>query len=406
MSRVLLRLPPTLRWGSQRPDSKSAYLRASPHIGRVRGFLREKPTKGISIHRAYSRRLSRKGTRSRLTNGATVAAITFINLIRRKKPDVVLVDSTSPFLLVVAWLVLRLRGVPYVFLVHDVYPEIAVQLGIVGPRSITARLWRRIYRRIYLAAARIVVLGLRMRDVVRESIDSPEQWYKLKIIPNWTDGDTIVPRAKEENPLRDELGLTDKLVVLYSGNMGLAHDMETIVEASDRLRDLSDLRFLFIGDGGKRDWLAATVQQRELTNVVMLPYQPQEKLPYSMTCGDISLITLKRGMEGLLVPSKIYSSLAAGLAIIAVMEAGSEVGDIVEDHECGYRMPQGDVDGLVAAITALHENPSLLAEMQRRSRACFDAKYTREMSIERYAEMLRSVANASSKAQSTVEANR
>ena len=216
--------------------------------------------RGIHIHRAYSRRLSREGTRSRLLNGATVAAISLLKLMTRRKPDVLLVDSTSPFLLVVAWLLRRLRGIPFVFLVQDVYPEIAIELGVVGRRSIAARLWRVVYGRVYRAAARIVVLGPRMRDVVKRSV-GPSIRDGLVVIPNWADGDAIVPRSRFDNPLRRELGLDDKLVVLYSGNMGLVHDMETIVEAAERLQHLSDLRFLFIGGGGKRDWVESAVER-------------------------------------------------------------------------------------------------------------------------------------------------
>ncbi len=350
--------------------------------------------RGIHIHRAYSRRLSREGTHSRLLNGATVAAISLLKLMTRRKPDVLLVDSTSPFLLVVAWLLRRLRGIPFVFLVQDVYPEIAIELGVVGRRSIAARLWRLVYGRVYRAVARIVVLGPRMRDVVKRSV-SPSIHDGLVVIPNWADGDAIVPRSRFDNPLRRELGLDDKLVVLYSGNMGLVHDMETIVEAAKRLQHLSDLRFLLIGGGGKRDWVESAVERKKLRNVIMLPYQPLEMLPYSLTCGDISLVTLRRGMEGLSVPSKVYASLAAGLAVLAVAGPGSEIGDMVEEHRCGYRVSQGDVDGLVEAIGHLHRDRDLLGEMKRQARLSYEANYTRSMSIARYVSLLSCVAGSS-----------
>jgi glycosyltransferase involved in cell wall biosynthesis len=347
--------------------------------------------RGLRIHRAYSRRLSRRGSTSRLLNGATVATITLFNLLRQGKPDVVLVDSTSPFLLVAAWLLRHLRGVPYVFVVHDVYPDIAIQLGVVKPRAVTTRIWRATYRRVYDAAAHVVVLGPRMRDVVRRSL-RPEHWNKVNVIPNWADGDSIVPRSREDNPMRKQLGLADKLVVLYSGNIGLSHDMDTLVEAADRLREQQDLRFLLVGGGGRREAVADMLRRKDLKNVIMLPYQPLEKLPYSLTCGDISVVTLERGIEGLSVPSKLYSSLAAGLAILAVMGPGSEVGDVTEGYRCGYRVAQGDVEGLVGAIRALHADPSLLADMRNRARACFESSFTRKMSISRYVSLLRAVA--------------
>jgi glycosyltransferase involved in cell wall biosynthesis len=142
-----------------------------------------------------------------------------------------------------------------------------------------------------------------------------------------------------------------------------------------------------------------------LSNVMMLPYQSIEALPYSLTCGDMSLVTLRRGMEGLSVPSKIYSSLAAGLAILAVAGPSSEVADIVEENECGFRVSQGDVDGFVEAVERLYHGRGLLEKMKGQSRACFESNYTRSMSIGRHVQVLRAVAGSSSGTKGAVGAN-
>jgi len=346
--------------------------------------------KGVKIYRAYSRRLSREGTKSRLLNGATVAAGNFFKLIARKKPDVLLVDSTSPFLVSLAWALRKLRRIPYVFLVQDVYPEIAVELGVIGARSRPAKMWYGVYKRVYRDAARIIVLGPRMADVVKRTAPASRH-DKFEVIPNWADGDAIRPRVPADNPMRQDLGLADKLVCIYSGNMGMVHDMKTLVEAATRLKHLGKVHFLFIGGGGKRDWIESTFKDCGLTNVTLLPYQPLEKLPYSLTCGDVSLVTLEKGMEGLSAPSKIYASLAAGLAVIAVAGATSEIGDIVTSNRCGYHIRQGDVDGLVRAVESLESDRTLLADMKRRARLAYEGNYTRSMSIGRYKSVLESV---------------
>ena len=359
---------------------------------------RREEYRGVHIHRAYSRRLSRHrlsagGHGSRLLSGATVALGTLFKLLVRRKPDVLLVDSTSPLLLVVAWLLRKLRRVPFVFVVHDVYPEIALELGIIRKGSIAEKVWRTVYRRVYEASARIVVLGPRMREVVRRSLRLNGQ-DKCVVIPNWADGDSIVPVPAAENPLRRELGLVDSLVVLYSGNMGPAHDMRTVLDGAERLQDLPEVQFLIIGDGGSREWVSSTVEEKKLANVRLLPYQPQGALPYSLTCGDVSLVSQKPGMEGLSVPSKIYSSLAAGLAIVGIVGEESEVGDIVEEHECGFRVSQGDVEGLVLAIERLHGDRRLLEAMKRRARRCFDENYARKDAIDRYLAVVRDVTSS------------
>lgn len=345
---------------------------------------------GIRIRRAYSRLLSRDGSRRRLLNWGTVAGITLVNLLRYKKPDVILVDSTSPLLLMVAWFLRVVRKVPYVCLVQDVYPDIAIQLGVIGPNSTIARIWRNIYRWVYETADGIVVLGPRMRDVVRNNI-RPDIWHKCVIIPNWADGNAIVPLISENNPLRHKLGLSNKLVVIYSGNMGLSHDMQTIVEAADRLRHLENLWFLFVGGGGGRSVVENMVNDKKLNNVTMLPYQPQKVVPYSLTCGDISLVTLRKGIEGLSVPSKLYSSMAAGLAIVGVVGTGSEIGDVIEEYNCGYRVSQGDVDGLVQALVTLNSDARLLSDMRKKARLCFEKNFTREIGIERYVSLVQGI---------------
>ena len=343
--------------------------------------------RGVDINRSFSRKLSRGGQGSRLLNGATVAVSTLFKMLTRRKPDVVLVDSTSPFLMALAWILNKLRGVPYGTIVHDVYPEVAITVGVIGEKSVYARIWRGVYRRVYRSASRVVVLGRHMGNVVRDSIGD-NQADKLVEIPNWADGDAIGPRSPADNPMRQELGLADKLVVMYSGNMGVSHDMETLVEAADRMRDHEGVHFLFIGEGGRKDVVADLVRIKRLENVMLLPYQPVEKLPLSLTCGDISLVTLERGIEGLSVPSKVYSSLAAGLAIVAVMGPNSEIADIIEDCECGFRVDQGDVDGLIEAISKLEEDRDLLGQMKERSRAAFDSGYSRDLGVDRYASML------------------
>jgi len=334
--------------------------------------------------------LTREGTGRRLLNGLTVATTTLFKLLSRCRPDVILVDSTSPFLLVVTWIMNRIRRVPYVFLVQDVYPEIAIELGVIRPRSISEKFWRLVYKRVYQSATRIIVLGTRMQEIINRSLPAYE-YGKVTVIPNWADGQEIVPRASDDNYLRKNLELDDKIVVIYSGNMGLVHDMETVLEAAVRLKELSGLRFLFVGGGAKRDWVANMIELYDLPNVVMLPYQPIEVLPYSLTCGDISLVSLRRGMEGLSVPSKIYSSLAAGLAILAVAGPSSEIADVVEGYKCGIRVSQGDVDSFVEAVERMYHHPNLIKEMKDRSRECFEKNYTRKISIDSYAQMLRAV---------------
>jgi glycosyltransferase involved in cell wall biosynthesis len=145
--------------------------------------------------------------------------------------------------------------------------------------------------------------------------------------------------------------------------------------------------FLFIGGGGKQHMLVESVRQWNLRNVQILPYQPREDLPYTLTCGDFSAVSLVRGMEGLSVPAKLYTALAAGQAVLAVVGEGSDVAEIIKEYHCGLRVDQGDADGLVRGLLRCLEQPGLLADMKANARRCFEEHFTMGQAVQQYHEI-------------------
>ena len=346
---------------------------------------------GVLIRRFRNPGITRRSTLGRLLNTATVALPIFFRLLLSRRRGVLLVDSTSPFLPVVTLLIYWLRRWPFVYLIEDLYPDIAIQLGYMRPKGIVARFWVRIHRWLYGSASRFIVLGPRMRERVLAQVGATDRLDRARdvaVIHNWANGDLIKPIAKSENWFCEAHGLSEAMVILYSGNMGSSHDLESIVRAADRLRSLTDVKFVFIGGGAKRETIVALVAELGLDNVQVLPYQRREDLPYSLTCGDVSVVALEPGIEGLSVPSKLYSSLAAGQAVLAIMNEGSEVGDIIREEHCGFRVDPGDVDGVAGVIRRFHDDPQLLASARENSRACFDARFSRPQAIESYSRVL------------------
>jgi len=232
-----------------------------------------------------------------------------------------------------------------------------------------------------------------MADRIADGGGAPSR-SRIEVIHNWPYPDSIVPVRREDNWFCQQHGLNGRLVVLYAGNMGMFHDLETLVEAARRLVDHKELVFLFIGDGGKRQAVADMVRRWDLSNVRLLPYQPVEHLPYSLTCGDVAAVTLARGAEGLCMPSKLYTSLAAGQAILAIVGRESEVADIIDEYRCGYRVDPGDVNGAAAALERWLANPALLDEMKRNARHCFEQRFTKPRAVQQYYDMLSRVGAA------------
>ena len=176
-------------------------------------------------------------------------------------------------------------------------------------------------------------------------------------------------------------------MVLYSGNMGRCHDMDTILAAANQLQD-QPIQFVFIGDGAQRLGCMAQVARLGLENCRFLPYQDRETLPYSLTACDLSLVSIRADVEGLVAPSKFYSALAAGRPVAVICEKRSYLGRLVTKVGCGAAFENGDGNGLAEFIQYLRTDPQMARRMGRRGRQCLKAKFSTEVSTERYAQVL------------------
>jgi len=195
------------------------------------------------------------------------------------------------------------------------------------------------------------------------------------VIHNWADGDAIRPVDPDANPLRERWGLRGRFVVGYSGNMGRAHEFETVLGACELLYDDPGIAFLFIGDGSQRRWLERAVRRRGLANVVFEPYQPRSALAESLSAADVHLVSLQPVLEGLIVPSKFYGIAAAGRPMIFLGERDGEIAGLVAASGCGITVAVGEADSLVAAIRALRDDPLRVARMGNAARALLENRF-------------------------------
>jgi glycosyltransferase involved in cell wall biosynthesis len=197
----------------------------------------------------------------------------------------------------------------------------------------------------------------------------------VRVIHNWSDGRAIQPVEREQNDLRVEWNLQDKFVVGYSGNMGRAHEFETILAAAEKLKGWAGIVFLFIGGGPQRDWIRQEAQRRELANIRFKPYQPRERLSLSLSVPDVHLISLQPPLEGLIVPSKFYGIAAAGRPTIYIGDPEGEIPRILHGSACGYTIPIGDAHGLAACVQDLAVDAGRVKEVGRHARDVFDRRF-------------------------------
>lgn len=341
---------------------------------------------GVEIHRLASFHIHRQCIAYRLTGEVLFSLSVALRMLCTARTHFLIV-SNPPFLMWIGWLGSVVRRHTYTLLIHDIYPDIAIQLGFLKPHGWIAWLWRMLNRLAYKRAQSVVGLGQRMGQALSKQRGFDEA--KLKIIHNWANDSRIRPMRRAENPFAKRLGIRDELVVLYSGNLGRFHDLETILEAAKQLESRSDIVFLFIGDGAKKEKLVAKASSWDLANVRFLPYQPAELLPYTITTGDIGVVTLEEGTEGLCVPSKLYTYMAGGLAILGVVGGSSEVADTIRQFECGVQVRQGDVFRTVESIKTWADRPDLLAQHKHNSYLHLRAVFSRQSAIDKYAALFR-----------------
>ncbi len=346
--------------------------------------------KGVKIRRCAGTTLNKDFLPFRLMNLITISLSMFcISVAKIRKNDCVLVvtnPAALPFLVSVAC---RLRRARCLLLIHDVYPEALIAAGMTRADSPLAWGIGRLTRWLYRHVECIIVLGRDMKQLVQSKLGVDQK--RVVLIPNWGDLDGLKPEPRGENQLLCRLGLSEKFVVQYCGNMGRTHGLECLIESAARLSHHERIHFLFIGWGAKKLWLDQKVLQDRINNVSVLPSPRRSGLSETLNACDVSIISMMPGMAGVSVPSRVYDVLAAGKPVIAVTDAHSELALIVREERIGWVVPPGHPDQIVDTILEAHSNPGMLAEMSRRAHAAAEDKYSYPQAIQAYCSLVASL---------------
>jgi glycosyltransferase involved in cell wall biosynthesis len=347
---------------------------------------------GVQVYRLPSTQMDKNVKLGRILNSVSFFVSALVTLLFHRTSGPLLIVSVPPFLPFLGYVVKRLKGQPYISLFYDVYPDIAVRLGYLKSGGLMQRIWDSMNRLVIGQASRVIALSEPMKGIVlgKANPNGQADSEKFRIIHNWVDEGFIKPMAKTENWFVAQEGLQDKFIVLYSGNIGLSYDLETVIAAAERLKD-KNMAFLFIGEGGKKKKLQALVGQRQIQNVRFLPYQPRDVLPFSLTCSDVSLVALEKGVEGLSMPSKLYTILASGRPVIALVEEDSAVARIIRDADCGARVTQNDVEALVKVLEFYYENSEIAERQGRKGREYCLGHFTLARACQEYYDLLASL---------------
>ncbi|MGB7444594.1 MAG: glycosyltransferase family 4 protein [Coleofasciculaceae cyanobacterium] len=335
---------------------------------------------------AHASKIWSRRIRGKTLNGLLFFLFSVLHLLKASnRGDVLLVTTAPPFLPLLGYLANKIFGLPYVCLLYDLYPDIAVKLNVVPDSNGLVRLWKGMNRRVWQRAQQVVVLSPSMKK--RVVAHCPGIADKVTVVHSWADPNWIVPIAKKDNWFAQELNLVNTFTVLYSGNMGRCHDMETILEAVKLLRN-EPIRFIFIGNGAKREALRSQVNQLGLGNCQFLPYQDKKDLPYSLTACDLSLVSISPGMEGLVAPSKFYGALASGRPVAVICEQHSYLRGMITEAGCGQAFDNGDGASLAAFIHSLARDAQLVEQMGQAGRYYIKCNFTPELIAKQYWKLL------------------
>ena len=341
------------------------------------------PTKDGSLDTQAAPAYDRRNLPRRLWSWLSFALASLIRVLRLPSRPFLLAVTNPPLLPHIAWLAHKVRGNPYGLLVWDIYPDHLVKMGWIRENGLVARLWNRMNSRAMLEARVIITLGDRMREALERQVGLHAAELKIAVIPNWADTNLIRPITKTENPFALEHNQVDKVTVLYSGNMGITHGLDTLVEAAGRLQGDPRISFLLIGDGLGREQIEGKVVASGLSSVKLLPRQSWEMLPYSLAAGDIAIVTQAPGSEHLSLPSKVYSLLAAGCAVVACTDGESDLAELVKTRKLGSVCAQGDAPAVADAISQMASNEGLLAQCRTRARNTAVEQYSLQAVRER-----------------------
>jgi len=306
--------------------------------------------------------------------------------ILRRKPEGVVFLTQPPLFHLFASVLCRCFRVPYAVHVMDQYPEVLEASGKLARDGATARFLRSLVKRSYLHARGVVSLGPCATAMLRDRYGVAGE--RIREIPNWPFRG-IEPVPREENRFLREQGWAGDFVVLYSGNLGLGHEADTVAAAVERLRDREGIRFVFVGGG--RGFERLREQCGKLPRVSFLPFQPRERLSQSLSAASIHLITLRDEFCGLMVPSKLYGCLASGRPVLFEGPAESTVARTIGATGCGTRIANGDVDGLVAAVERYAGDSELAKREGEAARRTYERAHAPDLSALRYAEGIASL---------------
>ena len=341
---------------------------------------------GVRVIRVWSRVTSSKKPAWKMVHQASFCFFSLLGAIFAPRADLVYSYSPPLPLGLSAWFVSLFHRCPWVLQLEDIFPDAAVQTGMLkNPLAIS--FFSRMERFLYRRAARISVISAGFRqNLIAKGVPSE----KITLIPAWADGDLVRPMAKR-NAFSQENRLEDQFVVMYAGNLGVTSCPDEILAAAVKLIQNPQILFLIIGEGSKKESLESAARNLKLTNIRFLPYQPKERLAEVLASANVHLILLDERSAQTSMPSKAFNIMAASRPAIAVAPFGCELARLVKNANFGFVVPPNHADQVARQILELKHHPELAEWMGRNGRMSLEKEFSRAVCVSRQERMILAV---------------
>lgn len=345
---------------------------------------KEEIRNGVQIKRCLATTFDSKNILGRVINFFTISFSIALSAISRiKKTDKILVVTNPPLVPFLICIICWAKGAKCYLLVHDVYPDVFVPLGLIKKSSFIYKWLSKLNTWLFESVYRIIVLGRDMRDLVQKKCSNLDH-QKIVIIPNWANINEISLISKENCPIVKKHQLKDQYVVQYSGNHGRTHNLISLVKAAEILKNEENITFLFIGSGSGKKALVNYVKNKDIKNIIFEDYVEYSQLNYALNTSDLFVISFKEGMSGISVPSRLYNLMAAEKPILAAVDSNSEVAQVLHEEQIGKCVDPSSPSALSEQILYFKNNPSEVKLMAYRARKAAEKKYSSSVIEEKY----------------------
>lgn len=307
--------------------------------------------------------------------------------LRTKDINLIYLISTPPIQGALGAVLKKFKRVPFVYNLQDIFPDSLVGAGLAKKDGLLWKIGRVIEDFTYKNTDKIIVISEDFKkNIMAKGV--PED--KIEVIYNWVDEKAIIPIPYEENYLFEEFHIDrHKFNVVYAGNLGNAQNVSIIVEAAIHFKEYSDLQFIIFGSGGMEDELKAFVKSNQLNNVLFFPLQPYDKVSYVYGIGNVCIVSCKKGLGGSAMPSKTWSIMSSGKAVLANFDEG-ELETIIKENECGLFSNAGDSNEFFDAIETLYNNPFLCESFGKNGRKFILSNLTKDVGVKKYVDIIKS----------------